>query len=214
MLSHQQWSRAQQTTEQLQDHLKTATHVLVLISDDAIEPFIIAHRPHNHSHQTWIHCSGSLTTQYAIGAHPLQTFPSTPLYTLELYQQIPFIIDPTDKAFDAYLPGLPNPSYTIDLSNKAYYHAMCVLANNVSTLLWQKFYQEMQQRFGIDQRDLQPFLISTLNNIKDNPDNALTGPIARRDHNTLKRNATALQGDAFESIFNAVVQTFTPEENP
>ncbi|MDE5037904.1 DUF2520 domain-containing protein, partial [Francisella tularensis] len=70
--------------------------------------------------------------------------------------------------------------FCIYKSQKAYYHAMFVLANNVSTLIWQIFYTEMQNRFGINQGYLLPVLETTFKNI-NHKHLARSGPIARGD---------------------------------
>lgn len=84
---------------------------------------------------------------------------------------------------------------------------MCVLANNVSTLIWQKFYTEMQNRFGINQGYLIPFLETTFKNIKHNH-HALSGPIARGDNLTLQKDLDALIGDDFYDVLEQLLINF------
>src|SRR5580692_11700670 len=65
------WHRAL-SQELLTTLAREATHVLILISDNAIEEFIQAHLLSTRA--KLIHCSGSLVTDKAIGAHPLMCF--------------------------------------------------------------------------------------------------------------------------------------------
>ncbi|MDE4948945.1 2-dehydropantoate 2-reductase PanG, partial [Francisella tularensis subsp. holarctica] len=88
------------------------------------------------------------------------------------------------------------------------YHSMCVLANNVSTLILQYFYTDMQNRFGINQGYLIPFLETTFKNIK-HTHHALSGPRARGDNLTLQKDLDALIGDVFYDVFRAIVNKFS-----
>ncbi len=210
-LAYQTWARRTDDIRALSPILAQSTHVLLLISDKAIDEFI---ETHLHDHQQTlilVHCSGNLISKYAHSAHPLQTFGHS-LYSLEDYQKIPFIITQADLEFSEVLPGLNNAHYKIKTTDKAYYHALCVLANNFTTILWQKFFAEMQNKFGVGQEVLQPFLQQTFNNISNNLTEALTGPIARKDHVTLQRDLQALTGDQFQPIFASFVRTFL--QNP
>lgn len=207
-IRYQRWYRSAHNYSQLDSILSSATHVLVLISDGAIESFVQKHILKKHSDLITIHFSGCLSTSVAFSSHPLQTFKQDEIYSLDEYQRIPFVIDKHAPDFSTLLPGLDNPHYRIAAEDKPYYHAMCVLANNVTTLLWQKFYREMSERFGVEQKDVEPYLQRTLANIQANPETALTGPIARKDLETLDKNLTALSGDPFHPIFEAVIKQF------
>jgi len=212
-ITYHQWYRSAHNNAQLDEMLIHATHVLLLISDKAIETFIQEHQLNKHQHLMLIHFSGCLVSSYAYGAHPLQTFNQS-MYASSEYPCIPFMIDEHAPDFSDLLPGLDNPHYRIPASDKAYYHAMCVLSNNVSTLLWQKFYQEMKTRFDVRHEDLHPFLQRTCQNIQSDPASALTGPIARKDRETLERDLKALQGDPFYSVLKNIIHQFAlGEEN-
>jgi predicted short-subunit dehydrogenase-like oxidoreductase (DUF2520 family) len=213
-ISYQTWIRSQQSEEDLADILTDATHVLLLISDDTIDSFI----EHcstlvQNTKFKWIHFSGCLNSKYAFGAHPLMTF-SHHLYPAREYQKIPFTIEAGDWSFADLLPGLPNPHYVISKSQKAYYHALCVMANNFSTLLWQHFFTEMQTQFAFKKTDLLPFLQQTFSNIEENPETALTGPISRRDKIALAKDLAALKEDKHFAIFAAFVKAYLPEAEP
>lgn len=203
-LDYATWSRAHDSIESLHSLLSISTHALILISDAAIDPFIETHIISRYPSLTLSHFSGSLQSKYAYSAHPLQTFAHS-LLPLDDYKKIPFIISEGPEFIDV-LPGFVNPHYKIKCADKAYYHALCVMANNFTILLWQKFFTEMHHCFGVPQQDLQPFLKQTFHNLKQDYENALTGPIARGDTETLQRDLKALENDRFYGIFKAFIE--------
>jgi 2-dehydropantoate 2-reductase len=203
-----QWSRSKQTLSELYPLLKQATHLLLLINDGAIEPFI-KEQLNEFMHLKIIHFSGALNTMHAYSAHPLCTFYSKQSYTLAEYQAIPFILDDHCVSFDNLMPSLKNPFHYINANDKSFYHAMCVLANNFTVLLWEKFFSEMRERFSIKETDLHPLLNKTLSNIANYPNIRKTGPLERNDKTTLNRNLNALENDSFQQIFNSFINTFT-----
>jgi hypothetical protein len=199
-VTYLQWDRKNNSGAELDQLLANSTQILLLISDRNIDQFI-EENLQNTKHQL-IHFSGSYNSKYAVSCHPLQTF-ADELYNLEDYKKIPFIADTKNKIF----PYLPNKQYHINKNEKAYYHALCVIANNFTTLLWQKFYREMETRFNIEAHDLAPILERTFLNIKANPKNSLTGPIARGDVETISENLKALEGDKFLGVYEAFLRT-------
>jgi len=105
-IPHKQWSRSDSSL--LSDVVAACSPVLLLINDSAIEPFIrdnacLADR-------CCVHFSGNLVTDLAHGAHPLMTF-GPELYTLEAYQEIPWVVENTAPPFSELLPSLSNPSF-------------------------------------------------------------------------------------------------------
>ena len=114
------WSRREQrvASSPASAILASCEVVLVLISDDAIEPFVEAHS--DLRDKTLIHFSGSLVTPLAKGMHPLSSF-ATDLYELNTYQAIPFVCDEGVPGFLDVFPGLPNPHYTLAVELKPLY---------------------------------------------------------------------------------------------
>jgi hypothetical protein len=100
-----QWRRPESLTR-LKTLASKATHILLLVSDKAIEPFIREHLQDTAAVK--VHFSGALTTPLAHGAHPLMTF-NDGVYPLEKYKSIPFVVDAGAPDFEDLLPGLPNP---------------------------------------------------------------------------------------------------------
>lgn len=197
-IPYMQWSR--RSREPLPSAAQISSHILLLISDDQISTFIDDHP--ELSGKIIIHCSGCLSIPQAIGAHPLMSF--TPkLMSIEDYQAIPFIVEEGKYTFTELFPDLKNPHWTIPLTAKPYYHALCVMANNFTTLLWQKFFHEMQERYQIPIDAGATLLKQTMASLLNDPSNALTGPIARGDQSTIEKNLTALEGDAYQAVYTA-----------
>lgn len=203
-LSYVQWCRADGQANLL-SKLDQTSHILVLIPDDQIEAFIEAHSLTD-LNKPIVHCSGALVSQYAMSAHPLQTF-GPELYDLADYQKIAFVIEAEGPDFQELLPGLPNQSYAIKREQKPFYHALCVMANNMTTYIWQNFFEDCQTVLGIPESALYPILEQTFKNLKRDYTTALTGPIKRRDYQTLQKNSDALAGHRFEPIFKAILES-------
>lgn len=211
-ISFEAWHRPQEWAF-LQQKIKASTHILLLISDQAIEPLIDAIDPSLLTSKTLIHCSGSLATQKAFGAHPLMSFGHT-LYTEAQYRTIPFVIDETAPSFAELLPYLPNPHVRLRAELKPKYHALCVLAGNFSTLLWQKLFRDFEKELGLPPHIAHPYLQQLVQNWREDPGNALTGPLVRKDDATLSKNLQALENDPFHPVYQAFVTAYTQLQEP
>jgi len=198
------WSRRTSTDAPV-EALAPCRTVLLLIRDSAIEPFVAAW-PGLKEHRL-VHCSGSLMTSAADCVHPLMTF-APGLYDLETYRRIPFVLDAGGRALDDLLPGVPNPWFTIAPQDRPLYHALCVMAGNFTTLLWRELFTRFEDRFGIPGSAAQPFLAQTAKNLAADASHALTGPLARRDADTIAANLRALDGDRLKDIYAAFVRVY------
>lgn len=187
--------------QRLRNTLGGADRVLMLVADDALAP-LLRQYPFLHQHRL-LHCAGALSIPGVIGAHPLMTFGNT-LYAAEDYQAIPFMVE-EGHDFVELFPGLPNPSYAIATEHKALYHALCVMAGNFPQLLWQTVGTRLQGELGVPSQALGAYLQRSLDNFLDDPDGALTGPLARHDHATLNRNITALGASPLAGLFESFV---------
>lgn len=188
------------TAERLYATVQEASHVLLLVSDDAI-----ASLPKRYPllrSKTLVHCSGALGIPGIAGAHPLMTF-GPDLYPLETYRRIPFMLD-QGRVMSELLPGLPNPHSHIAVENKAQYHALCVMAGNFPQILWQSIVQRFGE-LGMAEGVMEPYLRQVLENFLAHPDSALTGPLARGDSGTIARNLQSLQGDALQPLYQSFV---------
>lgn len=198
------WHRGQPAAE-LDKKLSHATHVLVLISDNAIESFVKKYRQQNHL--IWVHFSGSLVSDDIHGAHPLMTF-NQQLYSLDAYQKIPFVLDHDAPKLNALLPGLPNQYYYLDKNKKPKYHALCVLSANFSCLLWQKLFSDFQDEFHFPHEIAHPYLLQQTQNLLTDFRSALTGPLVRDDKVTIEKNLSALAGDEFQRVYQAFLDCY------
>ena len=183
-----------------EEALDRAETILLAISDDALEPFLQAHPAL--SDKTLVHFSGCKTLQGAAGIHPLTTFGPEP-YDLETYRAIPFVSEQGSAGFEDIFPSLTNRSWSIRADQKPLYHALCVMAGNFPTLLWANTISEFENRLGLPREILGPYLRQTLENTLNNGDRALTGPLARGDRETARRNLAALDDGRFADIYRA-----------
>jgi predicted short-subunit dehydrogenase-like oxidoreductase (DUF2520 family) len=198
------WSRRTDRTDP-DEALASCRTVVLLIRDAEIVSFVEAWPALRD--KRLVHFSGSLVTGAAEGAHPLMTFWHD-LYDLDTYRRVPFVLDEGGTPFDQLLPGLPNPSFTIAAADRAYYHALCVMAGNFSTILWVKLFDELQGRFGIPASAAHPYLAQATANLLADAGRALTGPLARGDTATIDANLRALEGDPFEAVYRAFARIY------
>jgi hypothetical protein len=196
------WSRSEAGPSP-PEALRSCGTVLLLIRDEAIAPLVGAW-PDLRAKRL-VHFSGSLVTPVAEAAHPLMTF-GPDLYDLDAYRAIPFVLDAGGTPFAELLPGLPNPSYAIPAAQRPYYHALCVMAGNFSTVLWQKLFDELETRFDIPASAAHPYLARVAANLATDAGRALTGPLSRRDARTIAANLDALEGDPFQAVYSAFVR--------
>ena len=209
-LSYQTWARRTQDTAQLPDLISKSTHILILISDGAIDAFI--QRYLLNKNKTLVHFSGSLTTSLAHMAHPLMSFTPS-VYTPDIYQSIWFITEQEGPAFIDLLPNLPNAHAAIPKKDKNLYHSLCVLSSNFTCLLWQKMFATLEQQWQIPKEAAQPILKQVMTNLINNPQNALTGPLVRNDQQTIARNLQALDNDPYQAVYQAFVKVYQQEKS-
>jgi predicted short-subunit dehydrogenase-like oxidoreductase (DUF2520 family) len=199
----QTWSR-QESTASPAEALAACPTVVLLVRDDAIVPFVEAWPALKQ--QRIVHCSGSVVTPLAAAAHPLMTF-GTALYALDEYRVIPFVID-TGQSLGDLLPGIPNPWFAIAPAERAYYHALCVMAGNFSVILWSKLFDEFETRLGLPPSAAFPYLQRVTANLLTDAKRALTGPLARHDTQAIAANLHALEGDPFQAVYAAFVRAY------
>lgn len=185
----------------LQRTVEPASHVLLLVADDAIAGLLTQY-PFLHERRL-VHCAGALSLPGVAGAHPLMTFARRP-YALDEYQRIPFLVD-EGHSFASLMPGLPNPAHCVSLRDKGFYHALCVVAGNFPQILWRAAAERLETDLAIPGAVLGPYLDQTLRNFLAEPGGALSGPLSRGDQCTIERNLAALQGDALLELYQAVL---------
>lgn len=199
------WDRSQDP-HLLKTKVSAASHVLLAISDLAIDGFYRKNLAG--LEKTVVHFSGALNIEDVIAAHPLMSF-GPDLYALEDYKKIHFVLTGAADLKTA-LPGLPNGFSLLPADKKALYHALCVIGGNFPILLWQKMFAEFA-KLGLPQETAVPYLETVLSNTLKNPAAALTGPLARKDKNTVTKNIEALKDDPFQKVYLAFVEAVTPD---
>jgi predicted short-subunit dehydrogenase-like oxidoreductase (DUF2520 family) len=200
------WSRS--SSIRLEELAQASDVILLAIKDDAIVDFIDQHP--EIQDKVLVHCSGSLAIEEAFGMHPLLSF-GDKLYDLRTYQSFPFVIDFKVSDFKQYFPTILNPVYFIPKEQKAYYHALCVMSGNFTTVLWCKLFKELEERLGIPKQAACPYLESIMNNLISDHTKALTGPLVRGDRATINKNLDALKADSFLPIYQAFITSWTHE---
>jgi predicted short-subunit dehydrogenase-like oxidoreductase (DUF2520 family) len=208
-LQYHTWARGTHDVKQLPELIDHATHILLLISDDAIEDFINTHLLN--ANKMLVHFSGSLITPHAHSAHPLMSFTPT-LYSMDIYKSIWFITEEEGPDFNHLLPSLPNSHASIPKADKNLYHSMCVLSSNFTCLLWQKLFNTFAQKWQIPEAAVQPILQQVVQNLMQDQKTALTGPLLRNDINTIQKNLQALENDPYQAVYQAFVAAYQQEK--
>lgn len=193
------WSRRHNSSQELAAKANHADHILLLISDDAIEAFI-----ENNPlllDKSLIHCSGALNSQHSQGCHPLMTFGDS-LYSKSFYSGIPFICD---EGFDfkQTFPLLENTHYSLPQAKKASYHALAVMAGNFPQFIWQSVFATVEKNLELPHTILHPFIQQSLLNSFASPAQAPTGPFVRGDRKTIARHKQALNSTDMIDLYNA-----------
>lgn len=197
------WNR-RQDLRALEKLLPPSSHVLLAISDSALPAFsqnLVTH----FADKTIVHFSGALSLPGTVAAHPLMSF-GPHFYSLEDYEKIHFVLTGATVLSQA-IPGLKNPFTTIPAEDKALYHALCVLGGNFPILLWQKM-SEGFHRLGLPEGAQALYLEKIVENFNRHGAKSLTGPLVRRDHETIEKNLKALSGDSYQEIYTAFVEAY------
>jgi len=203
-INYTSWNR-KQPLRALQQAVNNTDHVLVLISDDAIDKFINSHL--FLKDKSLIHFSGSLTINGVAGCHPLMTF-SDELYDLETYRSIPFVID-DDRDFSSLFPQLENQAHHLAQKDKAIYHALCVIAGNFTQTLMRETNKQLSSELDLPYDILFPYLLQNTKNFINKPNSSATGPLQRNDFITVNKHLLALKNNSLENIYQAFIQQDT-----
>jgi len=212
------WAAVADAEERLQRTLENADTALVLFSDAAIGPFLTRHHGHKNRDGKpiqWVHCAASVVTDKAFCAHPLMTFAQQP-YSLPLYRRMAFACDSIAE-FGRIFPALANPVFEVPARQRPLYHALCVAAGNFPQMLWQECLRGFD-RLNVPREALHAYLHQVLDNFLADPENALTGPLARGDQATIGQHLKHLSADtgepaALAGIYRAFVAFHHSREN-
>ena len=183
---------------------KSANLVFITVSDDAIEQVCsdIANQNAFNQNSIVIHCSGALSSDilstarnncqcFVSSMHPLQTFPTVDCAVEKLKGTYCFY-EGDEEGF-AVIENLAKriglQPVQINSSSKILYHTAAVFACNYLVALMDaamKLAQLAQIDRSIAWSAFEPLVVSTIRNIAEvGPAQALTGPIARGDIETI-----------------------------
>lgn len=201
-LKFSSWSRRQDISA-LSSLSEKATHVLLAISDSALQDFVNSH--FKNSEKTIVSFSGALNIEGVVTAHPLMSFGPS-FYSIEDYKKIHFVLTGVSRLEEA-LPGLRNPFSTLAAKDKALYHALCVLGGNFPVLLWNHM-AEGFRKLGLPEEIYKLYIEKVTENFNKHGAKALTGPLVRRDLETIQKNLKALENSPYRNVYAAFVEAY------
>lgn len=197
------WNR-HQSQHLLYQHLLTATHIWLAISDSSIvsfyEKYLINYLG------TVVHFSGALQDDRIICAHPLMSFPEK-VYDENLYSSIYFALTGCEKLSFA-LPGFNNPFFLLPAELKSLYHALCVVAGNFPQMLWNEVYR-LSTLHNIPSAVFDLYIKTIAENFLSMKEKSITGPISRKDNLTINKNIKALSETSLQPIYQLFAQEFS-----
>jgi len=185
-----------------------ATLVLLAVRDDVIDA-VAAPLPLRPG-MTVLHCSGALGSEilHSLGPgvsrgsyHPLQSFTSLPAGTVPVPPYV-VAIEGDDEALaqaEQLAAATGHRAVRLATAQKAGYHAAAVLASNCLIALQAAASRVMAASIDQDEDAWQllwPLVVGTLAGLEDGRfAAAITGPVARGDAHSVRRNLDALTGD-------------------
>lgn len=196
------WSR-HQSESILDQHLLSATHVWLAISDSSIVPFYEKYLINYLG--AIVHFSGALQDNRIICAHPLMSFPEK-IYSENFYSSIHFALTGCETLSFA-LPGFNNPFFLLPAESKPLYHALCVVAGNFPQMLWNEVHQLLALH-NIPSAAFDVYIKKITENFLSMKEKSITGPISRKDRLTINTNIEALSGTSLQSIYQIFSQEF------
>jgi len=140
-----------------------------------------------------IHFSGSLVIENLFGFHPLYSFPNSILGIAEM-KTIAFACPKKGPQFTDVFPGATNKHFTVHDKDRAHYHALAVLCGNFVSYIWNQSAAEYNRYTDNQPSDImEPYLQSIMTRFLENPENSLTGPLARQDQASIEANLHGLK---------------------
>ena len=210
------WDRKleQQNPGMLENCVSCADFIWILIKDDTIESFYQEKvLPYLRKEALVAHSSGSRVIENVIDIHPLMSF-GPEYFTKDVYIKIPIITSSSPELATKFLEGIGfffwsrNLLY-IQKEQKSYYHALCVMANNFPIMLWTEV-TKCAQNLGLPENLFHSIIKQGAENFLNHPKLALTGPLVRKDTQTIQLNLNALHNNSnqLESLYRSFVQFY------
>lgn len=186
------WNRSE-SVDKLRQLLDQQPTVLLAISDQALSDFFEVHLKQRGLQV--VHFSGAYHHSQMLSCHPLMTF-TEKLFPFEFYKHIHWAVTGASSLQDI-VPELPNPSFILQDTHKAAYHAWCVLSAAGAQTLWKSALQELR-KMGVSEDAYLVYVKQITENFLNSPENSLTGPWVRNDRSTIQKNLGALPPAAAE----------------
>jgi predicted short-subunit dehydrogenase-like oxidoreductase (DUF2520 family) len=183
------------------------THVWIAVSDSAINEFAEENFASLFG-KTVCHFSGGQSSfavqrgeQHLLvhATHPLTTFGRTSdSQWVQNFARIPFVLDRTSIGqgfkLESLLPGMCNPFYSIEPTERQYYHALCALAGGMTVMTWESIQARFQALLNLDPQVLSVFKKQIFENLSaPSGTSVLTGPVARGDLKMIATHMDALE---------------------
>lgn len=197
------------------DAVREAELVVVGVPDDAIGEVSEEIAPSLANRATVVHLSGSAplseldsaakTGARTLSLHPLQTFPDVESGVASLPESYVAVTAADDDGYalgERLVEDIGATSFRLPDDRKPIYHAAAVFASNYLAVT-QRVAELLFMLAGIEEPlpMFAPLAKSTLENVLEvGPDKALTGPAARGDVGTIKRNLEAVREEAPHSL--------------
>ena len=158
-----------------------------------------------------IHFSGALAITGMRSYHPLYSFPTEPLSPATM-SRVAIAREEGAPPFSSTLPGAANPEFVVRAADRPYYHALAVLSGNFAAHVWNETAKGFAARFGLPAEEiLGSYLAGVVDRFRESPFDSLTGPIARRDAQTVDANLAALARDPrLKALYQAFLDSAWP----
>lgn len=196
---------------------EVANHLAELVKEIDSNELIESMNQKTFVHMSGAHSSAKLNALKACGAetgslHPIQSIADVET-AVEQLQSTVFSIEGTEGAVNLLsklMEQMNNTYFTIKSEQKTLYHmAACTVSNYLVTLVDAGL--AMYEAIGIDRevgyKALYPLIRGTVENLKHmDTKEALTGPIARGDINTVKAHLDAVSDERLEEFYRYLGQ--------
>jgi predicted short-subunit dehydrogenase-like oxidoreductase (DUF2520 family) len=115
-------------------------------------------------------------------------------------------------AFSSLFPGAANPEIEIPREDRAFYHALAVLSGNFAAHLWNETAKAFAERFAAPPEVAMGFYLSgVIDRFCEDPFDSLTGPVGRRDAQTIAANLAALEAaPRLKALYKAFIESAAP----
>lgn len=163
-------------------------------------------------HKTAIHFSGAARVAGMFAFHPLYSFPPGEIDTAVM-KTIAFACPKDGPQFTDVFPDAPNPNFQIAEEDRARYHALAVLSGNFTAYLWNETAKELAQFSGLAPETIMGgYLASVVDRFLESPTDSLTGPVARRDIQTVEANLAALaNAPRLQQLYRTFIDAAWPD---